>query len=203
MTKKHVNREHMNKEHLNQERRNKQDMSKQHMGTQDMNDPQINKQQISDQQLPENGPDIPFPPAIYPALAIGAGYFLQRFIPLPQPAHTSFTITGSVFFVVGIVLIGWSLSTLRKFKTTALPHQPAKCLVNTGPYRFSRNPIYLAFILLTLASAVATGNLWTLLTLPIVMVLLSIYAIRPEEKHLQITFGANYKDYAHRVRRWL
>ena len=168
-----------------------------------MNREQMTKQKISDQQLPENGPDIPFPPAIYPALAIGAGYFLQRFIPLPQPAHTSFIITGSVFFVVGIVLIGWSLSTLRKFETTALPHQPAKFLVSSGPYRFSRNPIYLAFLLLTLASAVATGNLWTLLALPIGMVLLSIYAIRPEEIHLQKTFGEDYKDYAHRVRRWL
>jgi protein-S-isoprenylcysteine O-methyltransferase Ste14 len=188
MTKEHMNREHMTKEH---------------MSKQGMNDPQINKQQISDPQLPENGPDIPFPPAIYPALAIGASYFLQRFIALPQPVHPSFTIAGWVFFVVGIVLIGWSLSTLRKFKTTALPHQPAKFLISTGPYRFSRNPIYLAFILLTLASAVATGNLWTLLTLPFVMVLLSIYAIRPEEKHLQITFLDDYKEYARRVRRWL
>lgn len=168
-----------------------------------MNEEHLSKQDINGQQLPDNGPDIPFPPAIYPALAIGAGYFLQGFIPLPRPTHTSFTILGSVLFVLGVLLIGWSLVWLQKFKTTALPHQPAKCLVSSGPYGFSRNPVYLAFLLLTLASAVATGNLWTLMMLPIVMALLSIYAVNPEEIHLQNTFPDDYKDYTHRVRRWL
>lgn len=105
--------------------------------------------------------------------------------------------------MLGVLLIGWSLVWLRKFKTTALPHQPAKYLISTGPYGFSRNPIYLAFLLLTLASAVATGNLWTLMTLPLVMALLSIFAVNPEEIHLQNTFPDDYKDYTDRVRRWL
>lgn len=166
-------------------------------------DSQIKKQQISDQPYHHKEPDIPLPPAIYPVLAISSGYFLQRFAPLPQPAHASFLIVGSVFFVVGIVLIGWSIITLRKFNTTILPHQPAKHLISTGPFRFSRNPIYLAFLLLALASAVSTGNLWTLLMLPIIMMLLSCYAIRPEEIHLQLTFADDYEVYFREVRRWL
>ena len=150
-----------------------------------------------------NAPKIPFPPAIYPALSIGGGYFLQRFIPLLQPSHTSFTTTGWVIFVSGMLLLVWSITTLRKFKTTTMPHHPAKYLVTTGPYRFSRNPIYLAFLLLTLASALATGNLWILLSLPVVMWALAIYAIHPEESHLKQTFEDSYIEYSRKVRRWV
>ena len=150
-----------------------------------------------------DAPKIPFPPAIYPVSSIAGGYFLQRFIPLPQPSDTSFTIIGSVIFVISILLLVWSITTLRKFKTTTMPHHPAKYLVTTGPYRFSRNPIYLAFLLLTLASALATGNLWILLSLPVVMLTLAIYAVHPEESHLKQTFGDSYIEYSRKVRRWI
>ena len=148
-------------------------------------------------------PNIPCPPAIYPALAIGLGYFLQRFVPLPQPAHDSFHFSGFVFFGAGVLLLGWSLRSLQKFKTTALPHRAASHLVSSGPYRFSRNPIYLAFLLLVMASALTTGNLWILISVPAVMVLLSIYVIHPEEVHLRLAFGEKFAAYSFKVRRWL
>ncbi|RLA45498.1 MAG: isoprenylcysteine carboxylmethyltransferase family protein [Gammaproteobacteria bacterium] len=162
------------------------------------------KAQGNSQENPQqDAPQVPFPPAVYPALAIVGGYFLQRLLPLPQPTHTSFEVTGWVIFSVGILLIIWSLSTLRKFQTTAMPHHSAKHLVTVGPYRFSRNPVYLAFILLTLASALATGNLWILLSLPVISILLATYAIVPEERHLQQMAGDRYTEYSRKVRRWL
>ena len=148
-------------------------------------------------------PNIHYPPAIYPALAIGLGYFLQRFVPLPKPTHDSFNLTGLVFFAAGILLIGWSLRCLQKFKTTALPHRAASHLISSGPYRFSRNPIYLAFLLLVMASALTTGNLWILISVPVVMLLLSIYVIHPEEVHLRLSFGEEFEAYSYKVRRWL
>lgn len=151
----------------------------------------------------QDDPLVPFPPAVYPALGIVSGYFLQRLLPLPQPTHNSFEISGWVIFSISILLIIWSLTTLRKFKTTAMPHRSAKHLVTVGPYRFSRNPVYLAFILLTLASALATGNLWILLSLPVISMLLATYAIVPEEKHLQKMAGDSYAEYSRKVRRWL
>ncbi len=152
---------------------------------------------------PINAPQIPFPPAIYPALAIGAGYFLQQFVHLQPPAHRSFMSIGWVSFVISILLIIWSLATLKNAGTTALPHRATKQLVTTGPYRFSRNPVYLAFLLLTLASALTAGNLWILLSLPVVMALLTAHAVGPEEKHLQEVFDKHYDDYCRTVRRWL
>ncbi len=171
----------MDKEHMNAERQNQ---------SQNLNQPQ-------------DAPDIALPPAIYPTVAISASYFLNRFLPLPSPTETSFASVGSVFFVIAIVLLAWSLRSLRKFKTTTLPHRAATYLVSTGPYGFSRNPTYLAFLLLLLASALTTGNLWMLASVPLVMVLLTRYAVQPEEQNLEKIFADDYKHYASKVRRWL
>lgn len=151
----------------------------------------------------EDRPRGPVPPALYPAAGIVVGYFLQRFLPLPQPTSTTFTITAWVLFGLALVLLLWSLSTLRKFNTTVLPHRASHHLVTSGPFRLSRNPIYLGFLLLVLASGLATGNIWTLLTTPLIMWLLSRYAIGPEEHHLRTVFADDYRDYAAKVRRWI
>ena len=154
------------------------------------------------EQADPNVPLVSVPPAIYPACSIGGGYLLQRLIPLPQPTAGTFEIPGGVLLVIATLLIIWSIITLRKASTTILPHQSARCLVTAGPFRFSRNPIYLAFMLLVLSSALAMANLWMLMSLPVVMWLLSSYAIRPEEEHLQHQFGDNYTAYSGQVRRW-
>ena len=150
-----------------------------------------------------DGPEITFPPAFYPLSGIGAGFFIQRLVPLPVGTHTVFETSSWLSFGISILLITWSLLTLKKFHTTAMPHLAAQQLITTGPYRFSRNPVYLAFLLLVLASALATGNVWIVLTLPIIMLLLIKRAIEPEEAHLRDRFGAQYELYKQKVRRWL
>lgn len=151
---------------------------------------------------PVAAPQVKFPPALYPLLGIGAGFFLQRIIPLPISKHTTFEVAGWFCFGLSLLLIISSLLTMRKNKTTAMPHLAAQQLVMTGPFRFSRNPIYVAFLLLVLASALATGNIWTLLTLPVIMLFLKKRAIDPEEAYLQERFGAQYASYTQKVRRW-
>ncbi len=153
-------------------------------------------------QTPEDHPNVRLPPALYPALGIGAGYLLQRYMPLPLPTLPVFQVAAWVLFTAGILLIVWSLITLRKFKTTAIAHLASRCLVTSGSYSFSRNPIYLSFLLLVLASALGIGNAWILIACPIVMTLLSRYAISAEEQHLQNRFGDEYANYQRRVRRW-
>ncbi len=153
-------------------------------------------------QPPEDHPDVRRPPALYPVLGMGAGYLLQRYLPLPLPTLPVFQVAAWVLFTAGILLIVWSLITLRKFNTTAIAHLASRCLVTSGSYGFSRNPVYLAFLLLMLASALGVGNAWILIACPIVMILLSRYAIHPEENHLQKRFGDQYANYQRRVRRW-
>lgn len=159
----------------------------------------------SQQQAPSTrppGPEVGVPPALYPALAIGAAYFLQQYVPLPRPTLAVYANTAWVVFVLGLGLIFWSLLSLRKFRTTAIPHQPSTCLVTTGPYRRSRNPVYLGFLLLMLASGLGAGNMWILLFLPIVMTLLTRGAIIPEEQYLLHRFTEDYENYKRSVRRW-
>lgn len=149
------------------------------------------------------GPDVGLPPALYPALAIGGAYLLQQYLPLPRPTLALYANSAWVVFGLSLGLIFWSLLSLRKFRTTAIPHHASTCLVTSGPYRRSRNPIYLGFLLLMLASGLGTGNMWAVLFMPLVMILLTRYAIIPEEHYLQNRFGENYQTYCRSVRRWL
>jgi protein-S-isoprenylcysteine O-methyltransferase Ste14 len=81
--------------------------------------------------------------------------------------------------------------------------KPTTVIVRTGPYRFSRNPIYLAFSVFQLAIAVWVNSVWLLATLVGAMALIHYVVIRREEQYLEWKFGAQYLDYKASVRRWL
>jgi protein-S-isoprenylcysteine O-methyltransferase Ste14 len=149
------------------------------------------------------GPQVPMPPAMFPLMGIGAGYLLQTYIPSPEPLGSRFSVLGFLVFNIAVLLVLWAVFTLRKFDTTTIPHKMTKHLVTTGPYRLSRNPIYLSFLLLVLASGLTSGNIWMLASLPIVMWSLTKYAIEPEEAHLHEQFDEDYTAYISKVRKWL
>ena len=157
---------------------------------------------MSEKETPD-GPQVATPPALYPALGIGIAYFLQLYLPLYLPGSIALKAAAWCVFVLALLLIGWALTTLRKFKTTTLAYQASRYLVTTGPYRFSKNPMYLGFILLMVASALATANAWILLSIAPTLWLLSVYTIGPEEDFLRKQFGSSYQNYSVKVRRWL
>ena len=157
---------------------------------------------------PIEGADMPLPPAIYPLICVGGSYFLNKYLPLPAPEFLTGepAINGKLAVVVlmtSLLLIGWSIRTLRAHKTTLLPHRTVATLVTSGPFNYSRNPIYLGFSLLLLAMFFSTLNLWLVILLPLNIGLLQHYVILPEEKHLAESFSSAYKDYQLKVRRWL
>jgi protein-S-isoprenylcysteine O-methyltransferase Ste14 len=76
-------------------------------------------------------------------------------------------------------------------------------VVDSGVYRFSRNPIYVGFLLVLVALAVGANMGWMLVMLPILFVLLHFGVVRREERYLSAKFGAGYDDYRARVRRWI
>ena len=90
-------------------------------------------------------------------------------------------------------------------RTTIHPHRPAhaSALVTTGLYRYSRNPMYLALLLVLAGWAVALANGLAFLLLPGFVLSLDRLQIRPEERILRAKFGAAYEAYARSVRRWL
>jgi protein-S-isoprenylcysteine O-methyltransferase Ste14 len=97
----------------------------------------------------------------------------------------------------------WSLWLFRRHETGLLPGQVTHTMIEEGPYRWSRNPLYVGLLALYLGLALLLPTFWGLVLLPSAVLLLLWGAIRPEEHFLHDRFGAQYDDYTRRVRRWL
>jgi protein-S-isoprenylcysteine O-methyltransferase Ste14 len=98
---------------------------------------------------------------------------------------------------------GWSLWQFRRHETGLLPGQATHAIIVEGPYRFSRNPLYLGLLVLYLGLALLAPTSWGLVLFPAAVLLVTWGAVRPEERFLHERFGASYDEYARRVRRWL
>ena len=92
---------------------------------------------------------------------------------------------------------------MHRANTTVRPDRPATTLVTDGPFRYSRNPLYLALTFMYAGIGIIANSLWALLLLAPVVLFMSLFVIRREEAHLQRAFGAEYESYRARVRRWL
>lgn len=112
-------------------------------------------------------------------------------------------ITGSFLFLVSGLTALSAFTALIKNKTAFNPAKPTEKIVCEGSFRFSRNPLYLALLLLLSSAAITTGSVWLVLALLILFVSLERFAIRPEEKYLTDKFGKVYLNYKASVRRWL
>lgn len=98
---------------------------------------------------------------------------------------------------------GWGLALMGRARTGLLPGVATTRLLARGPFRVSRNPLYLGLIALDAGIALLWPSFWALLFVPLGVLALTWGAILPEERHLRAVFGAGYEDYVRRVRRWL
>jgi protein-S-isoprenylcysteine O-methyltransferase Ste14 len=110
---------------------------------------------------------------------------------------------GASLVVVAIALFSYSIARFRAAGTPVPARKATTAIVRTGPYRFSRNPIYLAFSLFQLGIAIWVNSLWLLATLVGAIALMHYVVIPREEQYLERRFGAEYLDYKTSVRRWL
>ncbi|MBK8190639.1 MAG: isoprenylcysteine carboxylmethyltransferase family protein [Vampirovibrionales bacterium] len=142
------------------------------------------------------------PPVTYlMALAIGA--IAQWFFPLLLPGGLWVRIAGVLLLVVSVSLFRRCIGLFRQHATPLPPWKPSKALIQTGPYRISRNPIYLSLSLTLLAFALIFLNPWGLMTLLVVTLVIDRLVIAREEVYLLRAFGDTYAQYQRRVRRWL
>lgn len=141
------------------------------------------------------------PPLVY-ASAIMAGALLTWLWPLPFMLPAAVPIGGTMV-LAAILLFLLSVRALRAAGTPVPGNQPTTSIVWTGPYRFSRNPIYLAFFALQLGIALWIGSIWMALTLIPAAALVSRVVVRREERYLESRFGQQYSRYRDSVRRWL
>ena len=142
------------------------------------------------------------PPLIYVVLFLLA-LGLQTILPLPAIPPAIGLIGGPVLTIGGVLLSGWSIGRFRRARTSVIPIRPTTTLVIEGPYRFTRNPMYLSLAMVYLGLALWTQKLWVLLLAPLVILAVQQMVIRKEEQYLQRKFGEQYTLYRASVRRWI
>lgn len=145
--------------------------------------------------------NVPAPPPLIFLVAIAAGWGLQRLYPVPLPAAAG--PTGQLLVGLGFLLILLAVLRFRRGGTPPSPYKPTAALVESGPYRYSRNPIYLGFALLHLGIGLCLANAWILAMLPPALLIVHHTVIAPEERYLEARFGEDYRQYCRRVRRWI
>lgn len=103
----------------------------------------------------------------------------------------------------GIAVVAWSFHAMRRSGTPVNPYKPTAAIVSDGPYRFSRNPIYVGNAIFYVGLALTINTLWLFLLLPVLIAILRFGVIAREERYLEQKFGEDYFRYKRAVRRWL
>jgi len=143
------------------------------------------------------------PPAPYAAAILG-GWWLDRTqwaLPLDLGAATR--PLGWLVVGLGLALFIWVLWTFTRHHTTVNPYGGASTLCTQGPFRYSRNPIYLSDWFVLVGVSCLLGTVWPLVFAPLIWVMIRFGVIRHEEAHLEAKFGDPYRDYTARVGRWI
>lgn len=162
-----------------------------------------NRRNTSDREETKRGPNpgLLRPPIVFLA-AIVAGIALNFAWPLPFRLSILWRL-GPLFTGCAVLLFLLSFREFRAAGTSVRGSERSTAIVRTGPYRFSRNPIYLSFILLVLGLSVWLKNLWLLIMLVPAVGLIRIVVIPREERFLEHYFREQYANYKENVRRWL
>lgn len=150
----------------------------------------------------DNAGVIAPPPLIF-AVPLAAGLYFNRSNPFPIMAQPFATATGAALLGLAIILGVAALVQFWYAHTALLPHKPTTALIDRGPFRFSRNPVYLSLALGYVGIALLANTVWPLLLLPLALLMLHRGVIEREERYLEQKFGDEYIEYRTRVRRWL
>ncbi len=142
------------------------------------------------------------PPLIYVGM-FGCGVLLQVVAPLTFLPRLPARVAAVLFLGGYALLFGWSYLLFRRTGTSIVPVKPSMALVVRGPYRLTRNPMYLSLVCLYLAAALWFDVVWALILGPLLVLVVQHLVISKEERYLEQTFGEVYRQYRARVRRWI
>lgn len=145
---------------------------------------------------------IRVPPPIVYAVPLLMGLVIHRWHPIRILPLGLGTPIGLGLLVLGMVLVP-ALRSFRRANTRPEPWKPTTSLVTDGPYRLTRNPMYLGFTLLYLGISCWVNSAWPVFFVPLVLVIMQRAVIAREEVYLERLFGDDYRAYRRRVRRWI
>ena len=145
-----------------------------------------------------------FPPLIHVA-AIAIGFLIEWAVPL-QMGASGFgivRIAGCILLAIALLLIASAAKIMYGAGTTPNPKRPATVIVTNGPFRFTRNPMYLAWELICIGLGLVANTPWLIVMAVPAAIVTRRLVIDKEESYLEQKFGTAYLDYKSRVRRWL
>lgn len=142
------------------------------------------------------------PPVIYLG-ALVFGLLLNRRFPIPFLPRKIARSLGWPLLSGGLLLMGWFEWAMRHAGTPANPYKPVSQIATDGPFRYTRNPAYLAMTMIYTGIAGLANALWAILLLPVALLVIQRGVIEREERYLERKFGEEYLRYKARVRRWI
>ncbi len=152
----------------------------------------------------QDNPGVIAPPPLIFAGGLVAGLILHRRFPVRFLSRGwSRILFGGLLSLFSILLGRQAFQEMQRASTTPNPTRPTTTIVVAGPYRYTRNPIYLAMALLYTGIAIMVNSFWTMLLLPVVLQIMRLGIIEREERYLERKFGEQYSRYKESVRRWI
>lgn len=146
---------------------------------------------------------IPVPWVFVLTYLIGAGLEHVLHLYAGNAKLPALSVAGGVLFGIGAIIAGWGLLTFRRVRTTTVPGETSSRLVTWGPYRFSRNPMYVGLSVAYLGEAGILAQIWPVILLPLTVAYVNWIVIPVEESKLREVFNEEYDRYRKKVRRWL
>jgi protein-S-isoprenylcysteine O-methyltransferase Ste14 len=142
-------------------------------------------------------------PPVYFLLSLLAMTALHFWLPIARIVPVPWSYGGGILLILGIALAAIASGLFKRAGTPVIPFEPSTALVTSGPYRFTRNPMYLGLVLILVGAATLFGTLGAFLPIPVFVWIIQTRFIVGEEHFLEEIFGEQYLAYKGRVRRWL
>ncbi|WP_457107671.1 methyltransferase family protein [Methylobacterium sp. P5_C11] len=155
--------------------------------------------------IEQDSAGVRFPPPLIYLGALLLGLTTERFVTLRSFGIDGRVLvaTGGLLFVAGVAMMLAAAGLFRRLGTNVRPSQPTALIATTGPYRWTRNPMYLGMALIYAGLAISLDGPVALALLPLVLIAIQTQVIAREERYLEAKFGDDYRRYRAAVRRWL
>lgn len=141
-------------------------------------------------------------PGIFVAVLL-VGMLLSLAFPVNFLPREVTVLVGAACFLLPFALGFAALFAMRRARTSVNPYRPTTVLLTGGPFRLSRNPMYLGMVIQYVGLSLLFNALWAIVLLPLALVIVHVTVIKREERYLEQQFGEDYRAYKARVRRWL
>jgi protein-S-isoprenylcysteine O-methyltransferase Ste14 len=150
---------------------------------------------------------VRIPPPILILVCLIAGWGVEQFQGAAIVSSSQWagmrSVTSGALIAIGFALIGACAWQFKRAQTCIEPWRPTSSIIKGGLYRYSRNPIYVGFVIVGIGFALAFNTLWMLVGVIVFVAIATKYVIAREEKYLEAKFGEAYSDYRRETRRWL